>query len=307
MFDALFNFAHASQILVEFLPVPRSKLTLQGAGIIEHKVQDASLLFLTALEALFAFTGCASAKESLEQQAGIRLGRHGLAGRAPGQSVLIGARISGIAIAGFAHRVAGQFQGRKPGEMPDLVGCNLVDGNARVNVRAGGFLDADAGQEGATGARVVTGAVRAGRGVDVVQLAQDLQAFFDVLQRLHRAVEFKILALASRPPVAGDRTIREIDKGHPQRRAGRRSRQRTGRVRIGRERSEWPERLEGGQRQTRAETAEEMAPAQTGESLSGNVLVKRRVCFHGCSLAWTPFSKDCAGLASVTVERFRRF
>src|SRR6266566_2378427 len=103
VFDALFNFAHASQILVEFLPVPRSKLALQGAGIIEHKVQDASLLFLTALKALFAFTGRAGAEESLEQEAGIRLGRDGLGGRVPGQIVLISAGISGIAVAGFAH------------------------------------------------------------------------------------------------------------------------------------------------------------------------------------------------------------
>src|SRR5204863_7013458 len=81
----------------------------------------------------------------------------------------------------------------------------------------------------------------------------------------------------------------------------------TRRVRLGREQCEWPESFEGGQRQTCADTAEEMAPAQAGESLCGNVVVKRRVCFHGCRLAWTPFSKDCAGLASVTLERFRRF
>ena len=44
--------------------------------------------------------------------------------------------------------------------MPDLIGRNLVDGNARMDVRAGGFLDADAGQERAAGARVVASAVR---------------------------------------------------------------------------------------------------------------------------------------------------
>src|SRR5207248_1251881 len=78
--DALFNFAHASQILVKLLPVPRGKLALQGAGIIEHEVQDASLLFLTPPEALFAFTRRAGAKESLEQEAGIRLGATGWVG-----------------------------------------------------------------------------------------------------------------------------------------------------------------------------------------------------------------------------------
>src|SRR6185295_17926645 len=86
-----------------------------------------------------------------------------------------------------------------------------------------------------------------------------------------------------------------------------RRRQWTSRLRIGREDTEWPESFESGQRQTRAETAEETATAQTGETLSGNGLVEHRVRFHGCSLAWTPFSIDCAGLASVTAERCRRF
>jgi hypothetical protein len=81
----------------------------------------------------------------------------------------------------------------------------------------------------------------------------------------------------------------------------------TGRFRIGRERAEWPEGFEGGQGQASAETAKEMAPAQAGETLRGNVLVKLKFCFHGCSLAWTPFAEDCAGLASVTLDTFRRF
>src|SRR3989442_10954228 len=191
--------------------------------------------------------------------------------------------------------------------MPDLIGRNLVDGNARMNVRAGGLLDADTGQERATGARVVAGAVRSGRRVDMVQAAENLQAFFDVLQRLHRAVEFKVFAFPGRPPIGRYGSVREIDEGHPQWRSSGRRRQLTSRLRIGRKDTEWPESFEAGQRQTRAETPEEMAPAQTGETLSGKVLVKQRFCFHGCSLAWTPFSKDCAGLASVTAEKFRRF
>src|SRR3989442_10156971 len=138
--------------------------------------------------------------------------------------------------------------------MPDLIGRNLVDGNARMNVRAGGFLDADAGQERATGARVVTCAVRPRSGVDMVKAAENLQAFFDVFQRLHRAVEFKVFALAGRPPIGRDGPVREIDESHPKWRSGGRRRQLTGRLRISREHAEWPESFEGGQRQTRAET-----------------------------------------------------
>src|SRR5947207_13491125 len=123
--------------------------------------------------------------------------------------------------------------------MPDLIGRNLVDRNARMDVRPGGFLDADTGQECATGARVVACAVWPWSGVDMVQAAEDLQALFDVLQRLHRTVEFKVFALASRPPIGRDGSVREIDEGHPQWRSSRRRRQLTGRLRIGREYAEW--------------------------------------------------------------------
>src|SRR5437667_8961428 len=113
-----------------------------------------------------------------------------------------------------------------------------------MNVRAGGFLDAYARQKRATGARVVACAVRARSGVDMVQAAENLQAFFDVLQRLHRAVEFKVFVLPGRPPIGRYGSVREIDEGHPQWRSGGRSRQRTSRLRIGREHTEWPESFE---------------------------------------------------------------
>src|SRR5262249_518386 len=155
--------------------------------------------------------------------------------------------------------------------------------------------------------RVVARAVRAGRGVDVIQLAEDLQVFLDVLQRLHRAVEFEVFAFPRRPPIGWDRSVGKIDEGHPQWRAGRRRRERTAPLPFRRERVERAERFECRQRKARAETAEEMAPAQTGETLRGNVRGEQRVRFHGCSRAWTPFFKDCAGVASVTAERLRRF
>ena len=78
MFDALFNLAHATQILVELLLVPRSKLALQRPGVIEDEIQNAALLFLAALEARLAFTRRAGAEESFEQKARIGLGRHRL-------------------------------------------------------------------------------------------------------------------------------------------------------------------------------------------------------------------------------------
>jgi len=68
---------------------------------------------LPARQTLLSFTGRSGAKEPLEQQARIRLGRHRLGGGAPGEVVLIGAGIAGIAIPGFPHGVTSEFQRRK--------------------------------------------------------------------------------------------------------------------------------------------------------------------------------------------------
>ena len=57
---------------------------------------------------------------------------------------------------------------------PILLGDDLVDRDAGVDVGPGGLLDPDAGQEGAAGPGVVAGAVAAGGGVEVVEAAEDL-------------------------------------------------------------------------------------------------------------------------------------
>ena len=109
----------------------------------------------------------AAAEQPFEHEPRIGFGRQGLVVRAPGEVVFVGAGVTRIAVPGLAHRVAGQFERREAREVPDLVGDDLVDGDAGADVRARGLLDAHAGQEGAAGARVVAGAVRAGIGAQV--------------------------------------------------------------------------------------------------------------------------------------------
>jgi hypothetical protein len=58
--------------------------------------------------------------------------------------------------------------------MADMVGHHLVDRHAGMDVGAGGFFDADAGEEGAAGAGMVAAAVGAGGGIAVVQAARNL-------------------------------------------------------------------------------------------------------------------------------------
>ena len=69
-----------------------------------------------------AFAGRARAEQPFKNLARIGFGRHRRGGRTPGKIVLVGAGITGIARAGVAAGVAGQFQRRKPRQMADLRG-----------------------------------------------------------------------------------------------------------------------------------------------------------------------------------------
>ena len=113
------------------------------------------MLFLALLEMTRAFTGRASAKEAFENQARIRLRRDRRRGGTPGQIVLVGAGITGVARAGLTDRIAGEFERRKAREMAYAFCGKLIDGNARVNVSASGLLDAHTGEKSSARARMV--------------------------------------------------------------------------------------------------------------------------------------------------------
>ena len=234
---------------------------------------------LPALEARLALAGLPLAEEAFEQEPGVGLGRDRRGGRAPGEVVLVGARVAGVAVAGLADGVAAQFERAEPGEVADLAGDDLVDRDARVDVGAGGLADADAGEERAAGAGVVAGSVGAGGGVHVVETGDDLDAVFDRFQRLHRAVEGEVLALALGPPGRRDRAVGEVNEGRPHRRARRSGRRGLGR-RAGGAGGGSGERFEGRQRHAGAHAPKEPAAAQRGTPLGGDLVRIRSVRVH---------------------------
>ncbi len=103
--------------------------------------------------------------------------------------------------------------------MTNLIGGHLIDRNAGVNIGPGRFANAHAGEERAVGAGMITGAVGAGCGIDVIQAAQHLHVLLQILQRLHRVVEFEIGPLVLRPPSRRDGAVGKVHKSHPHRRA----------------------------------------------------------------------------------------
>jgi hypothetical protein len=83
--DALFDLAHAGQVLVELLPVAAVELGVQRLRIREHVVEDGMLLALAALEVGDAFIACAVTEQALEGELRIVLRCQRLVRRRPRQ------------------------------------------------------------------------------------------------------------------------------------------------------------------------------------------------------------------------------
>ena len=102
--------------------------------------------------------------------------------------------------------------------MADLLGDDLVNGNAGAEIRALRFLDAHASQEGATRATVVARTVWAGGGGLQPETAEHLNLIFDGVQGFHRLVELEVAAFAGRPPFGRVGAVGELEERETQRR-----------------------------------------------------------------------------------------
>ena len=67
---------------------------LHRAGVVEDEVEDRPLLLPAALQVRLPLAGRAGAEEALEDQPRVGLGRHRRRRRAPGEVVLVGARVA---------------------------------------------------------------------------------------------------------------------------------------------------------------------------------------------------------------------
>ena len=261
------NVADGREILVQFLLVGVAEVFLQGAGILHHKVEHALVeeLAFGAGGVLFAAAATA-AEQALEGQLGIafRSKRGGLA--FPGQIELIGTGITAVTIPRPAGFVAAQFQGRQAGELADVVGSKLVDGDPVADIGPGRFTGLHAGQEAGVGAGVVAAAIPVGAGLFVFQAGDDLEFRLQVLERGQGGAEVVTGAVLFGRPVFHILAVGRIHKSHAQgQRAGGSG---LGRGRPGGKRGRG---FQGRQGHERAETAEETA---AGKFLGHDVLGK---------------------------------
>src|SRR6185436_1933268 len=156
---------------------------------------------------------------------------------------------------------------------------------------------------------MIAGPVRAGRRVDMVEPAQDLELMFNGSERLHGAGQLKFGSFAVGPPGRLDGAIGEIDKCHAQRCAGGGGGQfrAGGEAGFDRETLQRTQRFKCRQRDAGAESAQKMPPAERGQALCGPLLGVGGRCwsFHGYSFRAARCLPAGAGVAgTLALRRF---
>src|SRR5262249_19731196 len=127
LLDPRLDLADPAQVLVELLPVPRPEPPLHRTGVVEGEVEDRALFLAAALHVRPARARGPGAEEALEGEPRVRLRRHRRRGRAPGEVVLVGARIPRVARPRLPPRLARQLQRGEPREVADPARQHLVD------------------------------------------------------------------------------------------------------------------------------------------------------------------------------------
>src|SRR3954452_7182458 len=97
-FHLTLHFADSREVFVEFAPVGRPKTTLQAAGVIRDKIENA-LLIPGGTSAGSGISGAlVGAEKAFEDRTWIHFGRVRNGRSAPGDAIHISAAIAGIAI-----------------------------------------------------------------------------------------------------------------------------------------------------------------------------------------------------------------
>jgi len=172
--DPLLDGADAGEIFVELVAILGGELALERAVSSSTKSSNDFCVLWRSSKFFWRSPGAPLPKSRSKTRRGFGSGVIGVEGRAPREIVLIGAGVAAVAAAGLAHAIAGKFERRKAREVADLLRRELVDGDARLDVRAVGLAGAHAGEKRGVGARVVAGTVVAGLGVFMIEAADDL-------------------------------------------------------------------------------------------------------------------------------------
>src|SRR5206468_9331921 len=166
------------------------------------EVEDALAIELAAGAGGGRFARVGAGEEPLEDQTRVDLRRVRGRGRAPGETVAVGATVARIAVAHLAAVLAAELERGVPGLGAELRGRNLVDRHSDGDVGSRGLLGMDSGQERRSRARVVPGTV-AERSAVVVREAREHEDVVPVRsERLEQSRQLVAGAFGLRRPVA---------------------------------------------------------------------------------------------------------
>ena len=183
---------------------PASSPLCRRDDLVGHRVEDAPVLLL-ARQALRRVG--AVAEQPLEDHLRAVLHRQRQRVVPPGDGVVVRAAVAGAAVQ--RHFLDAHFDRRQRRVLADVLGEHLIDGLAAVH---GALLGMRAAQEHRRRARVIRAGVRAlAAGQRVRQVADDVQAVAEFLERLQRLGELEAAAFRRRRPLVHRRAVRDVD------------------------------------------------------------------------------------------------
>ena len=155
--------------------------------------------------------GANDAEETFVTEARIDFAGDRLVGRTPGNVAAVKASVADDGIDAGDDGIDAEFEGRERSVAADLLGAELIDGNAAdVNVFAGRFADGEAGEE-IGGLGVMAVALVA---VLLVEVREDEKIFFVRSERFECVRDFVIRAFFLREPIFFPNAVREKETRH---------------------------------------------------------------------------------------------
>src|SRR5262249_21769626 len=163
--DLLLDGADALEVLVELALVARPEPRAQALGVLVDHVEDGAGIGRLAGDLGLGGAGLGVAEEPDEQVARAGLLRVRLVRRAPGDVRRVRAAVARVAVARLRAAVGAELERREARVTADLLGDDLVGGDADVDVLAIRLLRVHAGEVHRAVAGVVAGAVAQAFGV----------------------------------------------------------------------------------------------------------------------------------------------
>ena len=127
--------------------------------------------------------GIFGAEQRIKDGARVDFGRAGRRGRSPGDVIAVYATVAGVANPHHPPVFAGELERRNAGARTDLLGRDLVHGNARGDIGTASFKNVNTGQISGSGAGMIARAVSIG---PAEMLRQTLDHQHLLALRLHR-------------------------------------------------------------------------------------------------------------------------